>query len=132
MGEAATAMTEIVSPFGFAETLELVSKAIQAKGLTVFARIDHADGARKAGLEMPASVVLIYGHAKGGTAIMLAAPQAALDLPLRVLVRQESGRVLLAFHPISATLRAAGVPAELVNRLDPAQELLAAAILPPS
>ena len=75
------------------------------------------------------TTVLIYGHAKGGTPIMLAAPLAALDLPLRVLVRQrEDGQTAIAFHPVAAMLRRAGVPGDMAARLEPAQHLLMQAI----
>lgn len=121
-------VVELTSPFDFPTTLDRVTKAIEAAGLTVFARIDHAEGARKAGLEMPPAVVLIYGHAKGGTPIMLATPRAALDLPLRVLVDAAGGTVKVSFHPIARTLRAAGVPDALAARLEPAQQLLAKAL----
>ncbi len=118
-------VVEHASPLGFDATLDRLAKAIERAGLTIFARIDHAAGARDAGLVMPPTVVLIYGHAKGGTPIMLAAPQAALDLPLRVLVREDAdGRTLVAFHPITPVMLAAGVPETLANRLEPAQALL--------
>ena len=120
---------ERVSPLGFEVTLERLTEAIERAGLTIFARIDHAAGAREAGLAMPPTVVLLYGHARGGTPIMLAAPKAALDLPLRVLVRDDAdGRTLVAFHPIAPALLAAGVPDALANRLNPAQTLLMEAI----
>jgi uncharacterized protein (DUF302 family) len=122
-------VTERVSPLGFEVTLERLTAAIERAGLAILARIDHAAGARDAGLEMPPTVVLLYGHARGGTPIMLAAPQAALDLPLRVLVRVDAdGRTLVAFHPIAPALLAAGVPDALANRLEPAQTLLMEAI----
>jgi uncharacterized protein (DUF302 family) len=118
-------IVEHASPLGFDATLDRLAKAIERAGLTIFARIDHAAGARDAGLVMPPTVVLIYGHAKGGTPIMLAAPQTALDLPLRVLVREDAdGRTLVAFHPITPVMLAAGVPEALANRLEPAQALL--------
>lgn len=79
---------------------------------------------------MPPTVLLTYGHPKGGTPIMLAAPQAALDLPLRVLVREDAGRVLVSFHAAAPMLRRAGVPEALAERLDPAQRILAEAIRP--
>jgi uncharacterized protein (DUF302 family) len=124
-------IAEHASPFGFQATLERVAAAIERAGLTIFARIDHAAGARQAGLQMPSAVLLIYGHAKGGTPIMLSAPLTALDLPLRVLVREgEDGRALLAFHPITPMLRAAGVPDALATRLEPAQSLLLKAMKP--
>ena len=120
---------EHVSSTDFASTVQRIADALIEAGLMLFARIDHAAGAREAGLEMPPATVLIYGHAKGGTPIMLAAPQAALDLPLRVLVRQrEDGQTTIAYHPIVPLLRRAGVAPELAARLEPAQRLLVKAI----
>jgi uncharacterized protein (DUF302 family) len=120
---------EHVSSTDFASTVQRIADALTEAGLMLFARIDHAAGAREAGLEMPPATVLIYGHAKGGTPIMLAAPQAALDLPLRVLVRQrEDGQTTIAYHPIVPLLRRAGVAPELAARLEPAQRLLVKAI----
>ncbi len=99
--------------------------------MILFNRIDHQTGAREAGLDMPPATVLTYGHPKGGTPIMLAAPLAALDLPLRVLVRvRNDGQTVIAFHPIAAVLRRAGVPDSLAVRLDPAQQVLLKAVLP--
>lgn len=122
-------VVEHPSPVAFAPTLERLERAITAAGLTIFARIDHAAGARAAGLEMPPTTVLIYGHARGGTPLMLAAPHVALDLPLRVLVRQDAaGAVLVGFHPAADMLRDAGVPEALATRLDPAQGLLVKAL----
>jgi uncharacterized protein (DUF302 family) len=113
----------------FAETLDRLLSAIEAARMTVFARIDHAAGAREIGLEMPPTTVLLYGHARGGTPIMKAFPRAALDLPLRVLVREEAdGQVLVSFHPASETLAEAGVIGDLATRLDPAQHILVEAI----
>ena len=124
-------LIERESPFGFGPTVERLSAAIGAAGLTIFARIDHAAGAGRAGLAMPPTIVLIYGHPSGGTPIMLAAPVAALDLPLRVLVRErEDGRTVVAFHPATPMLRALGVPDDLAARLEPAQDLLLKALAP--
>jgi len=124
-------IVEHVSPVDFGPTLDRIRAAIRGAGLTIFAEIDHAANARAAGMAMPASTVLIYGHAKGGTPVMLAAPSAALDLPLRVLVREgQDGRAVIAFHPIAAMLRRAGVADDLAARLEPAQKLLVAAVAP--
>ena len=122
-------IAEHPSPFGFDETLERLVGAIGGAGMTLFATIDHAAGARAVGMEMPPATVLIYGNPKGGTPAMLAAPLAALDLPLRVLVRQrDDGTTAFAFHPVAALLGRAGVPAEIVAKLEPAQRLLVTAI----
>ncbi len=122
---------ETVSPLPFEATLERLTAAITQAGLILFNRIDHQAGAREAGLDMPPTTVLTYGHPKGGTPIMLAGPLAALDLPLRVLVRvRDDGKTVIAFHPIAAVLRRAGVPDPLAERLDPAQQILVKAVMP--
>jgi uncharacterized protein (DUF302 family) len=127
MGDAE--IREIVSAVPFEATLQRLTAAITQAGLILFNRIDHQAGAREAGLEMPPATVLTYGHPKGGTPIMLAAPLAALELPLRVLVRvQDDGKTVIAFHPIAAVLRRAGVPDPLAERLDPAQQILVKAV----
>jgi uncharacterized protein (DUF302 family) len=68
------------------ETLERLQFAVQEQGLMVFALVDHSGQAAKVGLAMPDTKLLIFGSPAGGTPIMLAAPLAALDLPLKVLV----------------------------------------------
>jgi uncharacterized protein (DUF302 family) len=109
--------------------LDRISSALTRAGLTIFARIDHAAGARDVGLTMPPTTVLIYGNARGGTPIMLAAPIVALDLPLRVLVREDAdGYAIVAFHPARQMLESAGVPEALVSRLDPAQKIILEAL----
>lgn len=86
-----------------------ICEAAQTAGMTVFARIDHAVGARDAGLELADEVLLIVGAPKVGTALMQAAPRAGLDLPLHVLVWDDAGttritwrdpRLLAAEHPL--------------------------------
>ncbi|HWU27007.1 MAG TPA: DUF302 domain-containing protein [Rhizomicrobium sp.] len=116
---------ELESSKAFAETLKGVEAAIAAHGMAVFARIDHAQAAKAVGLSMPPTVVLLYGNPKGGTPMMLANPRAALDLPLRVLVREEGARVLVSFHPVADMLVRAGVPADLAAKLEPAQQVIA-------
>ncbi len=121
--------TEHPSSFGFDQTLNRVRQSIEKAGMRIFAEIDHAAGARLAGMAMPATVVLLYGNPKGGTPIMLASPVAALDLPLRVLVRAiDAEHASLSFHPIAPVLRDAGVPEALATMLEPAQRLLIEAI----
>jgi uncharacterized protein (DUF302 family) len=120
---------EHISAFSFEETLNRLEAAINQAGLTLFHRKDHQAGAREAGLDMPSATVLAYGNPKGGTPVMLAAPLAALDLPLRVLVRtRDDGKTSIAFHPIAAVLRGAGVPEVLATKLEPAQRILVAAV----
>jgi uncharacterized protein (DUF302 family) len=121
-------LVEQASPLPFGQTVTRLTKAIESHGLTVFAVIDHAANAQAVDMTMPPATVLIYGSPRGGTPIMQATPMAALDLPLRVLVRQtENGSVMIAFHPV-ANLEAFGVPPDAAAKLAPAQQLLMAAI----
>lgn len=122
-------VVEHKSDFSFPETVNRLVEAIEKVGMNLFAKIDHAAGATEVGMAMPPTVVLLYGHARGGTPVMQAAPAAALDLPLRVLVRQtERGETVIAFHPARKMLSPYPIPGELVERLAKAQQLLVGAI----
>jgi uncharacterized protein (DUF302 family) len=80
------------------QVVDRLHELIRERGLILFAEIDHARNAREAGLEMPETRVLIFGNAKAGTALMLASPDIALELPLRILVREEAdGRTTIAY-----------------------------------
>jgi uncharacterized protein (DUF302 family) len=125
------ALVEHASVSDFVTTMTRLVATIEGAGMTVFARIDHAALAREVGLQMPPTVLLIYGNPKGGTPIMLAEPRAALDLPLRVLLREaDDGRAMLSFHPIGSLLVPAGVPESMALRLQPAQEVVLKALRP--
>jgi uncharacterized protein (DUF302 family) len=119
---------EVVTPLPFDAALARITDAIASAGLAVSARIDHAQAAAQGGLAMPPTVVVIYGDPEDGTPIMLTVPNAALDLPLRVLVREVETGTSVSFHPIATVLLAAGVPDHLAHALDPAQRLLLEAI----
>jgi uncharacterized protein (DUF302 family) len=80
------------SEASFEQVVDRLHELIRERGLTLFAEIDHARNAHDAGLEMPATTVIIFGNAKAGTALMLASPDVALELPLRILVRKEVDR----------------------------------------
>jgi uncharacterized protein (DUF302 family) len=77
------------SEASFEQVVDRLHELIRERGLTLFAEVDHGRNAHDAGLEMPATTVLIFGNAKAGTALMLASPDIALELPLRILVREE-------------------------------------------
>ena len=126
---SAVPIVELGSPFDHERTVERIIGAIKSAGLIVLAQLDHARGAKSVGLAMPPTLVIVYGHPNGGTPVMLAHPGAALDLPLRVLVRSEAGgRTLVSYHPVAAMLAASGVPTDMARRLEPAQALIARAL----
>ena len=80
------------SRFGFQETQDRLEAAIKAKGLTLFAKVDHGDNAAKAELKMAPSIVTIFGAAKGGTPFMLASATAGIDFPLKALVWEDASK----------------------------------------
>ena len=89
----------IRSAHGPQDTLARLEAAVKAKGMTVFARIDHAAGAAAAGLPLRPTDVLIFGNAKAGTPLMQSVPAIGLDLPLKALVWQDaSGATWLSYN----------------------------------
>jgi len=108
---AASAQPDLVvttSTHDHATTLARLVAAIEARGLTVFARLDHAAGASAAGMSLPPTTVLIFGNPKAGTPLIVAAPSIALDLPLRVLVAQRAERVEVTYRAPAALAAAHG------------------------
>ena len=86
------------SPHPYDETCRRLIDAIERRSLTVFARIDHAAGAREAGLEMSDEQVVVFGNARAGTPLMISDPQVGIELPLRVLIWAAEGGVSLGFR----------------------------------
>ena len=96
---AVDGMTTIASSLGPKETTDRLEAEIKAKGLTVFARIDHAVGAAQVGLPLRPTELLIFGNARGGTPLMQASQTAGIDLPLKCLVWQdEAGKTWLSYN----------------------------------
>ena len=81
-----------------AEAVARIERALDGLGVTLFATIDHAAGARAAGLELPDEVVLVFGNPAAGTALMQADPRVGLDLPLRMLVWSRHGRTAVGYR----------------------------------
>jgi uncharacterized protein (DUF302 family) len=96
---AADGLTTITSSQGPKATMDRIEAEVKAKGMTVFARIDHAAGAAAVGLSLPPTEVLIFGNAKAGTPLMQSAQTIGIDLPLRALVWQDaSGITWLSYN----------------------------------
>lgn len=96
---AVDGLTSIASSFGPNETMNRLEAEVKARGMTVFARIDHAAGAVEAGLSLRPTEVLIFGNAKTGTPLMQAVQTIAIDLPLKALVWQDaSGDTWLSYN----------------------------------
>src|SRR5277367_5358243 len=89
----------IESPYGPEETMNRFEAEVRARGMTVFAHIDHAAGATAAGLSLRPTELLIFGNAKAGTPLMQSTQTFGIDLPLKALVWQDaSGNTWLSYN----------------------------------
>ena len=92
-------MVTMKSPYSVDETLDRFEKAVTSKGMTVFARVDHAQGAASVDLELRPTQLLIFGNPKIGTLLMQSSQTAAIDLPLKLLAWQDAdGQVWIAYN----------------------------------
>jgi uncharacterized protein (DUF302 family) len=100
------------------QTVGKLEDLLRAKGITLFALVDHSGGAAKAGMEMPNTKLLIFGSPKAGTPVMLASPSIALDLPMKILVSEDaSGNALLSYNSAQFLAERHGVPPDLMKNL---------------
>jgi uncharacterized protein (DUF302 family) len=118
----------IRSAFAPEETMRRLTAAVEAKGMTIFAHVDHAAGAAAAGLPLRPTDLLIFGAAKGGTPLMQAAQSAGIDLPLKALVwRDADGATWLSYNDPAWLAERHGAEAALTAPLSGALQALAAA-----
>jgi uncharacterized protein (DUF302 family) len=85
-----TGIVNVPSNHSVAETVEKLKGILEARGITIFALVDHSGEAEKSGLTMRPTKLLIFGNPKGGTPLMLAAPSIAIDLPLKILIWEDN------------------------------------------
>jgi uncharacterized protein (DUF302 family) len=117
------------SPYSVPETLKRLESVLQAKNLTVFARVDHSGEAEKAGLKMRPAQLIIFGSAKAGTPLMLASPTLAIDLPLKALAWEDAdGQVWLSYNSPEYLKQRHKVPDELVKNIAGVAALLEKAV----
>jgi len=96
---AAEGLITIRSSYGPKQTMDRLEAEVKAKGLTLFAHVDHATGAAAVGLPLPRTDLLIFGNAKGGTPLMQQAQTIGIDLPLKGLVWQDDrGTTWLSYN----------------------------------
>jgi uncharacterized protein (DUF302 family) len=100
------------------ETVERLKTILQAKGVRLFAEVDHSGEAAKAGLTMRPTKLLIFGNPKAGTPIMVAAPASAIDLPLKILVWEDAqGKVWASYNTAAYLQERHDLPPELLKTL---------------
>ena len=111
-------LVHVASSHSVPETLNKLKSTIEARGLKIFALIDHSGEAEKAGLNMRPTELLIFGSPKGGTPLMIAAPTLAIDLPLKTLVWEDAdGKVWVSYNSPDYLQQRHGIPADLVKNI---------------
>jgi uncharacterized protein (DUF302 family) len=121
-------IVKIPSHHSVDETVDKLKAILKLKGVTLFALVDHSGEAEKAGLKMPSTKLLIFGNPKGGTPLMLVAPSAAIDLPLKILVAEDpQGKVWISYNSPDYLKERHGLPDNLVPNIAVVQALAAAA-----
>jgi uncharacterized protein (DUF302 family)/uncharacterized membrane protein YidH (DUF202 family) len=121
-------IVDIRSKHSVDQTVERIKGILNAKGVTLFAFVDHSGEAEKVGMEMPPTKLLIFGSPKGGTPVMLAVPSIAIDLPLKVLVWEDSsGHVWVSYNPPAYLQKRHNVPDELMQDIALVETLAAKA-----
>ncbi|TDW97020.1 DUF302 domain-containing protein [Dinghuibacter silviterrae] len=106
------------SPHSVKESLDRFQELLAVKGIGVFARIDQQAEARKAGLDLRPTELLVFGNPKAGTPLMEAFPLSALDLPLKLLAWEEEGEVWLAYNEPSYLQERYGLTEEMGRKID--------------
>ena len=115
---------ELESRHSVDDTVTRLLDALQEEAVKVFAVIDHSAEAEKVGLKMPPTKLVIFGSPKAGTPLMLAAPTIAIDLPLKILVREDSDAKVWVSYNEPAYLQARhGLPASLVANVTTVEAL---------
>src|ERR1700684_2151666 len=108
------------------QTVEKLKAILQAKGVTLFALVDHSGEAEKVGMKMPRTKLLIFGSPKAGTPLMLASPSSAIDLPLKLLVWEDGqGKVWVSYNSPEYLRERHGLPQDLVQNIAVVEPLAA-------
>ena len=100
------------------KTVEKIKAILQAKGVTLFALVDHSGEAEKVGMKMRPTKLLIFGNPRAGTPLMQAAPSVAIDLPLKILVWEDGeGKAWVSYNSPAYLQQRHGLPQELLQNI---------------
>jgi uncharacterized protein (DUF302 family) len=111
-------LIDIPSNHSVDETVTKLEGILQAKGITLFALVDHSGEAAKAGMKMRPTKLLIFGNPRAGTPVMLAAPSSAIDLPLKILVwEDDQGKVWITYNSPTYLQTRHNLPADLLQHI---------------
>ena len=129
LSSAANGIVSKPSTHSVDETVEKLKGILQAKGVMLFALVDHSGEAAKAGLKMPPTKLLIFGSPKAGTPLMLASPSVAIDLPLKILVSEDtSGKVWVSYNSPAYLGERHSLPQELLQNIAVVEALASNAV----
>jgi uncharacterized protein (DUF302 family) len=119
---------DIPSSYPVDETVERLKGILAGKGITLFALVDHSGEAAKTGMEMRPTKLLIFGSPKAGTPLMVSAPSIAIDLPLKILIWDDSqGKTWISYNSPEYLLERHGAPQEFLQNIAGVAALAAAA-----
>jgi uncharacterized protein (DUF302 family) len=111
-------LIHLPSPHSVPETLNRLTSLLQSANLTIFARVDHAAEAEKAGLKMLPTQLLIFGSPKAGTPLMVVSPTLAIDLPLKALAWEDAdGKVWLSYNTPEYLQQRHNIPPDLIKNI---------------
>lgn len=111
-------IASVASPYSVDDTAQRLQAILRDRGITIFATVLHSEGAASVGLAMRPTVLVIFGHPRTGTPVMLAAPSAAIDLPLKVLIWEDGDGAVWASYNRADYLQARHtIPAALISNL---------------
>ncbi len=112
-------LIDIRSSHSVDETVEKLKGILQAKGIALFALVDHSGAAIKAGMKMRPTKLLIFGNPKAGTPVMLAAPSSAIDLPLKILIWEDAqGKVWVTYNSLAYLQERHNLPPEVLPNIN--------------
>jgi uncharacterized protein (DUF302 family) len=127
--EKDTGIVSLPSAYPVRETTDKLEAALRAHGVTIYGRIDQKAEAEKAGLSLQPIELLIFGNPRAGVPLMVKAPLAALDLPLKALAwEDEGGRTWLSYNSFAYLQERYALPDDLIGALSGVGKLIAAAV----
>jgi len=122
-------LVRLTSKYPFAETISRLESAIASKGLTLFAKVDFSGDAARAGMTMNPTLLLVFGSPKAGTPLIVASPTLAIDLPLKVLVSQDTkGQVWASYNSLEYLRSRHDVPDDLLKNIAGIEPLVRSAV----
>jgi uncharacterized protein (DUF302 family) len=128
MSQVNNGIVDKLSHHSVDETAERLKMILQSKGITLFATVDHSGEAEKIGMKMHPTKLLIFGSPKAGTPLMQASPSIAIDLPLKILVREDAqGKTWVSYNSPSYLQERHGIPPELTPNIAMIETLAAKA-----